>query len=494
MNIEDLKKLLTEITARDRRWLERALEAERYFKGRNDILDPIRVPKPWLLKTEHKGRNVMRQADNRVASTYYNFLVNQKVVYLLGNPPWYDSGNKDINKKIADLLGGHWSRSVKQLGINASNCAVAWIHSWLDEEGNFHYGVVDSKEIKSIWGGTLNQQLIAVVREYYYRDPITGEGYDVVEFWNEEKCYSYRKIITEGYESLIENRIYYRFNYDTLEMEETNEYVHGFSKVPFSAFYNNRFRMNDLRLIKGYIDAYDKVFSTYIDNLEDIQEVILVLENMGGTDMESFREQLRQEKMVKVINNDKIHTDLRTLTIEIPTEASDDLLRLARRNIFEQGQGVDPLPENYSGNTSGEALKYMYANLDLKCNAMKDEFEIGFEHFISLALEHIDLGITEKDVTLMWGVPTRIRNKAEQIENVRNSVGIVSKRTLLAMHPEVKDVDEELNQIEKEKEEEMEAYTNNLFGDNSEAEGTAEEEKAKEEDDNDGRADESNSR
>lgn len=471
MELENLREILSQVTRRDRKFIEDALQAERYYRGQNDILDPFKTPKPWLIRTEHKAENPMRQADNRIACTYYNFLVNQKVVYLLGDPPWFDSGDKDINKQIADLLGGHWSRSVKQLGINASNCTVGWLHSWLDEEGNFHYGVVDSKEIKAIWGGTLDSELIAVLREYYYRDPLTGEGYDVVEYWDNESCYSYRKE-AEGpdYEFLIENKIFRRFNYDTMEFEDTNVYNHGFSKVPFSAFFNNRFRMNDLKLIKGYIDTYDKVFSTYSDNLEDVQQTILILENMGGTNLSEFMEQLKKQKAVKVINNEKIHTDLRTLTIEIPTEAADDLLRLARRNIFEQGQGVDPLPENYSGNTSGEALKYMYANLDLKCNAMKDEFEIGFEHFISLALEHIDLGIDEKDITLMWGVPTRIKNVTEAIENTRNSVGIVSKRTQLAMHPAVKDVDEELSLLQEEKEEAMQTYPNSLFGDDSQTE------------------------
>ena len=58
-------------------------------------------------------------------------------------------------------------------------------------------------------------------------------------------------------------------------------------------------------------------------------------------------------------------------------------------------------------------------------------------------------------------------NDSETIENLKNSVGIISKRTLVANHPYVDDVEDEIKQIEKETKEEQEQFmVQNGAGDN----------------------------
>lgn len=51
---------------------------------------------------------------------------------------------------------------------------------------------------------------------------------------------------------------------------------------------------------------------------------------------------------------------------------------------------------------------------------------------------------------------TMIKNDKETIENCKNSVGITSLKTILANHPFVTNVDKELQQIEKEKQQDEE--------------------------------------
>ena len=46
--------------------------------------------------------------------------------------------------------------------------------------------------------------------------------------------------------------------------------------------------MDDLKNIKPLIDVYCKVFSGFVNDLEDIQEVIFVLTNYGGADLGQF--------------------------------------------------------------------------------------------------------------------------------------------------------------------------------------------------------------
>ncbi len=70
-----------------------------------------------------------------------------------------------------------------------------------------------------------------------------------------------------------------------------------------------------------------------------------------------------------------------TLTIELTVEVREKLLATTRKCIFEQGQGIDPDPQNF-GNSSGLALNFLYSLLELKASLQETEFKLGFGRFI----------------------------------------------------------------------------------------------------------------
>ena len=76
------------------------------------------------------------------------------------------------------------------------------------------------------------------------------------------------------------------------------------------------------------------------------------------------------------------------MTISIPIEAREKFLEITRKAIFEQGMGVDPDPQKF-GNTSGEALKYLYSLLELKAGLMETEFKLGFGRLVRAICHHL---------------------------------------------------------------------------------------------------------
>nr|WP_296488135.1 phage portal protein [uncultured Acetatifactor sp.] len=144
--------------------------------------------------------------------------------------------------------------------------------------------------------------------------------------------------------------------------------------------------------------------------------------------------------------------DAKTLSIEIPIEARNAVLEATRKAIFEQGQGFDPQPENF-GNQSGEALKFMYAMLEMKTGLMQTEFETGFAKLVRAVCRFYGL---ECDKIVQIWTRTSIKNDTEQAQICQQSVGIVSRKTILASHPLVEDVEEELKQLAKEDKEAQE--------------------------------------
>jgi SPP1 family phage portal protein len=238
-----------------------------------------------------------------------------------------------------------------------------------------------------------------------------------------------------------------------------DRYTHNWGRVPFIPFFNKDTEEGDLDKIKSLIDTYDKVYSGFVNDLEDIQEIIFILSGYGGTDLKEFLQDLKKYKTVK-LDSDSDSPGLSTLTIDIPVEAREKLLSMTRKEIFEQGQGIDPQPENY-GNASGEALKFMYSLLELKAGLMETEFRVGFEEFVTVICGH--LGFNTEDILQTW-TRNAIRSESEIATMCAQSTGILSQKTIVRNHPFVDDAEAELKQIAKEKEEALKEQDAMMYG------------------------------
>lgn len=444
MDLEVIKKLIKEKTLNHSDIVIKSLTAERYYKNKNDIL--------LLPKKDEDTENPLRNADNRIPSNFHGLLVNQKASYMFTAPPLFDVGNATGNKKIAEVLGDNYAKTCKDLCISASNSGIAWIHYWINSESEFEYGVVDSKQIIPIWSGSLNKKLLGLLRVYADTDD-TGETYDIYEYWSETECQAFKKktslTIDEGLEAYT---MFTSFIVDTQTTQVSNIFKHDFGRVPFIPFMNNNIGTSDLDNIKPLIDVYDKVFSGFVNDLEDIQEIIFVLTNYDGENLGEFLTQLKKYKTVKVENNqDSDKSGLQTLTIDIPVEARKELLTTTRKAIFEQGQGVDPQPQEF-GNASGVALKFMYSLLELKSGLAETEFKLGFGEFVRAICSY--LNIECKSIIQTW-TRTAVTNDTDLANICSSSVGVISNKTILKNHPFVEDADAEEKQIQSEQTEEV---------------------------------------
>lgn len=437
MELEVIKKLIKKYEPGHMEFVLKADIAERYYRNETDVL---------FKKAKEEDEKPLRNADNRIPRNFHGLMVNQKASYAFTAPPLFDVGSDAANKKIMTILGDEYSRNCMELCVNASNTSVGWVHYWETDEG-FEWAVVDSKQIIPIWSKSLKKKLIGVFRTYSEIDEENGENYTVYEYWNEKACQTFRKKADDTLENLAIYNMFLSPNMDDMD----SEYTHEYGEVPFIPFFNNNVNTDDLKNIKPLIDVYDKVYSGFINDLDDIQELIIILTGYGGTDLNGFLQELKKYKTIK-LDEDAEHPGVSTLNIEIPIEARNSVLDATRKAIFEQGQGYDPQPENF-GNQSGEALKFMYSLLEMKVGLMETEFKLGFSKLVRAICRY--KGIECSVITQTW-TRTRIKNDTELVNMCKNSVGIVSKKTILANHPFVESAEEELKQIEKEEQEEQE--------------------------------------
>lgn len=443
MEIETIKKLIKDYKQGHSDFVLRGMKAEAYYRNKTDIL--LNTPK----KNEEEAERPLRNADNRIPFNFHGLLVNQKASYLYAKPPVFDVGSDSDNKKLTQFLGDKFAKVCKDLCINASNYSIAWVHVWKDKKGAWKYASVPPDQVIPVWSNDLEKELEGVFRVYREVDEDTGDQYTVYEYWNDTECSAYRLRTDSALDML---QPYYIFSLPDTG-GESYEYRHEVGEIPFFPFFNNNIDTGDLDNIKPLIDSYCKVFSGFVNDLEDIQEIIFVLTNYGGQDLGEFMRELKNYKAIKVENHgDGDRSGVSTLTIELPVEARKELLSTTRKCIFEQGQGIDPDPQNF-GNSSGVALNFLYALLELKAGLQETEFRLGFARLIRCMCRLI--GATVKDdVIIQTWTRTAVRNDQELSQIAQQSVGVISKKTVVTNHPWVTNSEQELANIEAEEKEE----------------------------------------
>jgi len=429
VDISGIKGIIKSHLPSHDKFVKNAMIAERYYRNENDILN---------IKKD-ADKNTLRNADNKIPSNFHGLLVNQKASYMFTAPPLFDMGDAKSNKKIAKILGDAYAKRCKDLCINASNCGIAWVHYWINQSGDFKYTVMDSKQIIPVWSQNLDKELIAVIRTYRVEDK--EKTYIVYEYWDENSCFAFRHESDENLEDgLSEYTMFGEADHGSVE------YPHNLGHVPFIPFFNNNIIASDLDNIKLHIDAYDKVYSGFVDDLEDIQEVIFVLAGYGGSDLDTFVRELKEYKAIKIDTDDSTGNGVSTLTINIPVEAREKLLTMTRKEIFEKGQGVDPQPKDF-GNASGVALKYLYSLLELKAGLAETEFKLGFGELVRAICRYLN---AECGAIIQTWTRTAITNDAELAEICKDSMYIISNKSILKNHPFVEDADKEEEQIIEE--------------------------------------------
>jgi len=447
MTIEEVKKLVDRRRAEHNRFIKNAKIARRYHQNKNDITIKR---SPGNRNNEDRKPTPIKKADNRASNNFHQLLVDQKNSYTLGTSVQFDVENDELNGQIVDILGDKFPRISKALGADASNTSIAWLHVWIDENNNkFNYESVDPVQIIPIFNKNLDKRLESVVRIW------EDDFYTHTEVWTETECHAFKQELGKG--GIMETNPTFRFN-DVA----TNVFQHHWGRVPFIPFYNNDRRTNDLNSYKDLIDVYDKTYNGFVNDVEDIQEVIIVLKGYGGEDLNNLLEKLNDSKAIDV----EEEGDVNALKIEIPVEARKEVLEITRKRIFEAGQGLDPQDDRI-GVSSGVALEFKYNLLEIKASLLEIEFREGYAELVRFILQY--LGKSPENfpkIEQVWE-RTAIRNDVEQAEIVSKLSTISSKEAVAKANPIVDNYQRELELLKADELEDL-RMTNDYTSDEDE--------------------------
>lgn len=415
---------------------------QNYYLNETDIKERVRkaVGESGALEP------VINLANNRLANAFTRKLVNQKVGYLLSKPMNIRTDDKKYQEYLDYYFDKKFMRQIQSLGTQAINKGIAWLHPYYDDNGNLTFMIIPSEQCIPIWKDAAHTELQAMIRNYQV---IVYEGKQrkeitKVEWWDTKGVRRYEQKGNELVEDVELGDISPHF--------VVGDSGVNWERVPFIAFKYNDDEMPLIRFIKELVDDYDKQKSDNANNLEDLPNSIYVVKNYGDVRGADFRKNIAQYRVVFTESDGGVDS----VDIEINTEAVKYHQEQNRKDIYEFGRGVDTQTTNL-GNASGVALKFLYADLDMDCNILENQFQAALEQllwFIDTDLFNKGLGdFSDKEVEFIFNRDIII-NETEVIENINKSYDL-SEETRLAQHPYVDNVQDELMRKKKERTDKM---------------------------------------
>ncbi len=431
--ITELQFLNAEINA----WLQSKhhrdmITAREYYLGKQDIRNKKR-----LVYDENGQPSELNNAPNNIIlDNKVDDLVDQKANYLLAKPI-----DVQCDAELDDIFNNRFNRQLKNVGRDAIIGGVGYLIPYIDGEGNFKLKKALPENILPFWADDEHTILDAFI--YMYPIEVYGAG-------------SIKTIIHKVEYYTREGVQYYIWNHLGLEVDKDREaqphYMEGeeprsWKHVPLIPFKRNSAELSIILQVKSLQDALNTLMSNFADNMqEDIRSTILVIKNYAGEDLNGFRQKLATYGAIKVESIDGVEGDVEALKIEVDASNYETILKMLKRSIVENGRGFDAKDERMSNNPNQMNIQSMYSDIDLDANDMESEFQASLELLMEFISEYKGQTITAQFI-FNRDLPI---NQGEVINNCKNSVGIISRETIIANHPWTLDTEEELKRLDEE--------------------------------------------
>lgn len=366
--------------------------------------------------------------NNKVVHPFAQYITDTLVGYFVGEPVAYSS-----NENINDLkMVFEYNDEQDENTTIAKDCSIygrAWEQVYVDKDGNVRFCALDPREVIPVYGTSLDNELVAVVRFYMNRDLVFGVDEMIVEVYTDKEIIRYKTGDAVADLHLIDRK------------------QHGFNSVPIVEYRNNDDCYGDYEGVISLIDAYDALVSDDLNDFEYFVDAYLAL--YGYTAEPEDIAKMKQQRVLLMDNDSKAEW----LVKNGDSQGVETTKERIERDIHKFSKTPNSNDQNFGGNTSGVAMKYKLLGTENIASIKERKFKKGLQRrleLISNILKKLSrpsfdwLGI---EITFTRNIPV---NEDDVSAMVKNLNGIVSKQTLVAQLPFVDDPAQEMKQLNNE--------------------------------------------
>lgn len=339
-----------------------AIVAQDYYDGVNTTINNY---EKIIYDLEGKAHVDMWTANHKIASSFFTFVIDQEISYLLGN------GVRFAKKDTKNKLGK-----------------------------DFDQEVMDAVEYARIGGASFGFWDLTHLRVFKLTEfcPIYGEENGSlmlgIRFWQLDRTKPMRVTFYE-----LDGYTEYIWNTDKMEVlkpkqtyitkvttaDDGTEITDGenYKAFPVVPLYGNKKRVSALRGHRNTIDALDLATSNMVNNVDEGNLIYWVLTNCGGMDDLDDAKFIERLKTLHVSHADgDSGAKAEAHTIEAPYEGTKTTIDMLQDRLYDDFQAFDAKGMTANDMTA-TAIRAGYIRLDMKV----DKIERQVTRFINGILE-----------------------------------------------------------------------------------------------------------
>lgn len=388
---------------------------------------------PILMRTFQGA--AAKKINNKLANDYFGEIIDTKVGYMFGVPITvnYDkqaAGYKNAMETIErfkkinnfDDFNAETGKFAAMCGYDAGLC-------YIDKDGQERIMRIDPWEAIIISKTSFTEPEYGIVYYKTWDDKCRVEAYD-----------GQNKIIFEG------------DDFNAVSLTEVENKPHMFKYCPLFGVPNNAELQGDGDKVITLIDGLDRAFSNMADEVEQFRLAYLLYIGYEPDEAEI-------EAMVKTgalwipdaANGERIEW----LTKNIDPKYVEAFLDRAEANITRFAKHVNFTDAAFGGDITGPAMRYKLFALETKSKYFERKHESALLYMFKVLgsawqTKGIAFDYALLDLKYTRNIPVNLLDEANTATSLS---GLTSKRTALGVLSIVPDVDEELEQLEREREE-----------------------------------------
>ena len=416
---EDIASLLFR---HEQEFMPRVMRLKRYYAGDHDIL--------------RKLERANGAPNNKIVANYCEYIANMNTGFFMGQPVAYSSQTEDEEEveALTEVLkyNDEAAHNIR-LAEEASITGDAYEIIYTDSDAEIRFSAVPSEQIIMVTDASLEENLLCAIRRFGVRS-VDGSA------WQEYVDVYDRAYIT-----------HYRYKGGQLELLGEPE-PHYFDDIPVVEYPNNEAHRGDFEGVITLVDAYDKAQSLTLDDMEDFTDAYLVLKGMGGTTGDDAKE-LRRNKILSLDEGGSAEWLIKNLN----DSYIENIKTRLQNDIHKFSSVPDMSDDSFAGNASGVAIKYKLLGMEQIRSRKERCFKKGLQRRIEIIAGMLrtkskaDIDFRDISITFTANLPANLQEQAQIVSQLD---GMISRKTLLSLLPFVTDPKEEMEELDKEREDE----------------------------------------
>ena len=373
--------------------------------------------------------------NNKVVTNIPKYITQVRTGYFSSAPMSIDSINESYLEDIRAVLDNNDFKHIfSQLDTYCSIYGHAFLVMYLDDNSEIRIRPQKPTEWIMVYDNSLEQRPKFAIRYYCWYDDIENQQMYDIELWSDSEI-----IVYEG---------------SPITLQEVSRRNHYFGKLPVIEFMENESRHGAYEDVINLIDSYELMLSDTANTVSYFSDCYLVLEGMDQTEREVI-EEMKNNRVLLIPEG----TDAHFLQKNINETYNENLIKRLQEQIFVVACTPLLSDSSFSSNSSGVAIQFKLYSMEKSIQNKENIFNAGFNKMFELIKTILNIrgaSYTEEDkilLTFTRSLPLDLTSLADSISKLR---GVVSNKTLISQLDFVTDVRLEQEQMDKERQDEIE--------------------------------------